>query len=182
MTLTLNIPRLETERLIMRAPRESDFEADVEFYASKRSHGFGGPLTREQTWRNLATVLGHWVMRGYGFWSVDDAATGAYCGHVGLWSPEGWPEPEIGWALQAAAEGKGIAFEAAQAARRHAYETLGWRTAISSIVPGNTRSIALAKRLGAVFESMYEHPTHGTMEIYRHPGPSDLAANDGTGA
>ncbi len=174
MTLPLNIPQLETDRLILRAPCESDFEADAAFYASERSHGFGGPLTREESWRNLATVLGHWVMRGYGFWSVDERATGAYCGHVGLWAPEGWSEPEIGWAMHAGSEGKGIAFEAAQAARAYAYDTLGWTTAISSIVPGNTRSVALAKRLGATFDCMYEHPTHGTMEIYRHLGPKAL--------
>ncbi len=171
MNITLDIPQLETERLILRAPRESDFEADVDFYASERSHGFGGPLTREATWRNLATVLGHWVIRGYGCWSVDEKATGLYCGHVGLWSPEGWQEPEIGWALHAAAEGKGIAFEAAQAGRTYAYDVLKWKTAISSIVPGNTRSIALAKRLNASFESLYEHPSFGPMEIYRHPAP-----------
>jgi RimJ/RimL family protein N-acetyltransferase len=163
------IPSLETERLRLRAPHEGDFEADVTFYASERSHGFGGPLTREKTWRNLATVLGHWIIRGYGFWSVDEKTTGLYCGHVGLWAPEGWPEPEIGWATHAQAEGKSIAFEAAQAARVYAYDTLGWSTAISSIVPGNTRSIALAARMGATFESLYEHPSYGQMEIWRHP-------------
>ncbi|MEP2028353.1 MAG: GNAT family N-acetyltransferase [Paracoccaceae bacterium] len=163
------VPTLETERLILRAPNEGDFEADVAFYASERSHGFGGPLSREQTWRNLATVLGHWIIRGYGFWAVDEKSTGLYCGHVGLWSPEGWPEPEIGWAVQAQAEGRGIAFEAALKARDYAYDKLGWSTAISSIVPGNTRSIALVRRMGATFENHYEHPSYGQMEIWRHP-------------
>ena len=67
-------------------------------------------------------------------------------GLVGLWFPEGWHEPEIGWILFEGAEGRGIAREAAEAARAHAYGTLGWTTAVSVIHPGNARSIALADR------------------------------------
>lgn len=173
-SISINIPTLETERLVLRPPHEADFEDNVVFYASDRSRGFGGPLTREQTWRNLATVLGHWVIRGYGFWSVDEKATGQYCGNVGLWAPEGWQEPEIGWALNARAEGKGIAFEAAQASRDYAYGPLNWDTAISSIVPGNVRSAALARRMGATLENIYNHPSYGPMEIWRHPSPDEL--------
>jgi hypothetical protein len=28
--------------------------------------------------------IGHWFIRGYGFWAVEEKATGAYCGQVGL--------------------------------------------------------------------------------------------------
>ena len=169
------IPVLETERLVLRAPSEEDFEADVVFYASDRSAGVGGPSPRDEVWRKLAATLGHWVLRGYGFWSIDEKATGAYCGRAGSHYPDGWPEPEIGWKLVAEAEGRGIAYEAALAARRYAYETLGWTTAISLIGPGNTRSIALALRLGATRDPDYDHPSYGTMEIYRHPSPEALA-------
>jgi RimJ/RimL family protein N-acetyltransferase len=168
------IPTLETQRLVLRAPSEADFEADVAFFASDRSANIGGPFPPDLVWRKLAAILGHWVLRGYGLWSVDEKATGSYCGRVGLHYPNGWPEPEIGWRLVADAEGRSIAYEAALAARNHAYETLGWSTAISLIGPGNTRSVALAQRLGATREPDYVHPSYGTLETYRHPSPQAL--------
>ena len=175
MTLT-NAPALHTERLILRGPELSDFELFAAFYADPvRSHGFGGVLPRDQAWRWFASMIGHWHLRGYGFWTVTDKADGTALGICGLWFPEGWPEPELGWMLFPSAEGKGIAFEAATAVRDHAYAALGFSTLTSNIVPGNTRSIALAERLGAHLETTYENVNMGTEHLFRHPGPEAVA-------
>jgi len=168
---TFTIPTLETERLIMRAFNNDDVEQEIAFFASDRSRTIGGPLSREEAWRSMAGYIGHWALRGYGFWAIEDKETGHYMGRAGMWNPEGWPEREIGWTLQAHAEGKGIAFEAATRARAYAYETLGWDTAISMILAGNTRSIALAERLGATLDYDFEHAIYGTCHVYRHPKP-----------
>jgi len=170
------IPTLETERLIMREPREADVKAEAKFFATDRSKFVGGPLSEANVWRAIAMLIGHWHMRGYGFWGVEDKETGEYFGHVGLWNPGGWPEPEVGWTVMENAEGKGIAFEAAQAARTHAYNALGWKTAISLIDPANTRSAKLAERMGCVFEYDFEHETFGPMHVWRHPSPEQVAA------
>lgn len=174
MTLSMDIPTLETERLILRAPSEADLEAEAEFFASDASRFVGGPLRRDETWRSIAMLLGHWALRGFGFWGVEEKDTATYVGRVGLWFPEGWPEPEIGWTLMNHATGKGFATEAALAARAYAYDVLGWKTAISLIDPDNHPSKAVAKRLGAKFDHHYEHPKFGTTEIWRHAAPSDL--------
>lgn len=166
------IPVLDTPRLRLRAPAAADFEAEAALLADPaRTRFLGGPQDREQAWRSFAAGLGHWLLRGFGRWAVEETATGAYCGLVGPWFPEGWPEPEIGWTLTAAAEGRGLAFEAAQAARAHAYDALGWTTAISLIDPGNTRSVTLAERLGAHWEGEFNHVRFGRMGIWRHPAP-----------
>lgn len=169
--MMIDIPVIETDRLRLRAPTLDDFEAEAAFFATDRSRFVGGPLDPEQVWRALAGIIGHWVFRGYGFWGIEDRESGAYYGRVGLWNPHGWPEPEIGWTLMENAEGKGIAREAALAARGHAYRALGWRTAISMIAPDNTRSIALAERLGATRERDFDHVRFGRCQVYRHPGP-----------
>lgn len=168
---TVNIPRLETARLLMREYRQSDFEDFAEFYSTERSAFIGGPLTREMAWRGLATHLGHWALRGYGFWAVEEKDTGRFCGHVGLWFPEGWYAPEVGWVMIDHAEGRGIALEAALSAREFAWVKLGWKTAVSMIDPANSRSIRLAQRLGCEFEGMFEHRRLGPMQIWRHPAP-----------
>ncbi len=169
-----HIPRLETERLILRAPSEADLESDFAFFASDAAQYVGGPMRRDETWRLVASLLGHWALRGYGYWSVDEKETGTYVGRIGSWFPEGWPEPEVGWTLLNHATGKGYATEAALAARAHAYDVLGWETAISLIDLDNHASKAVARRLGAQFEYHYEHPKFGNTEIWRHPAPADL--------
>ena len=173
--LTLAIPTIKTERLVLRAQRAADFDAVAAFFADEdRSWGFGGPQTRNEAWRWFASVIGHWALKGHGFWMVDTHA-GEHVGMVGLWGPEGWPESELGWVMFDNGEGKGYAFEAAKAARDYAYSDLGFTTLSSNIFPGHTRSQALAKRLGAWLERTYENVTHGTEEVWRHPGPEALA-------
>ncbi len=178
----ITIPQLETERLIMRGFIESDIPHVAAFYGSERSQFVGGPIDADQAWRGVAGIIGHWHLRGFGFWALEDKETGAFLGHTGLWYPDGWPEPEIGWSLLEAAEGRGIAHEAAIEARRYAYEVLGWTTAISLIDPQNARSIALAERLGARFDYEFDHKRYGRTLIYRHLGPEALGLAEQQGA
>lgn len=155
----------------MRGPREDDFSAFAAFYQGPRCKHVGGPLSRELAWRNFASLWGHWVLRGYGRWTVEEVQTGTAVGNIGLWYPLGWPEPEIGWTLFDGAQGKGYATEAANAVKEYAYETLGWSTLISAIAPDNIESVALAKRLGAHLDGSFEHERFGRLDVWRHPGP-----------
>lgn len=174
MSLT-NAPRLETDRLILRGPEPRDIEPMIDFLLDRpRADGFGGYDNRGDAWRWFALNVGHWHLHGYGYFSIEVKDTGETAGISGVWNPEGWPEPEVGWAVFAAFEGRGIAFEAAQRARRWAYEALGFDTITSNIVPGNDRSVALAERLGARFEREYQNVYMGTEHLYRHPGPEAL--------
>jgi RimJ/RimL family protein N-acetyltransferase len=176
MIALTGIPVIETERLRLRAPKAADFDACAEFLASPRAQYVGGPLSRVQAWRSFGHLTGHWLLRGYSMFVMADKTSDAPLGMCGPWNPEGWPEPEIGWSLwSAAAEGKGFAREAAQAARSYAYETLGWQTAISLIDPANLRSQALAQRMGCSRDGSFSHETFGDSQIWRHPSPAALA-------
>jgi RimJ/RimL family protein N-acetyltransferase len=170
-------PVLETERLILRAPRRGDQEAWQAFITSDRARFVGGPVTPALAWRALCHLTGHWVHRGYGmFIFADRTAPDAPLGMAGPWFPEGWPEHEIGWSVWAPeAEGKGFAAEAARAARAWAFEVLGWPTAVSYIDPGNHRSIALAEWLGAVPDAGAVAPEGDKALVYRHPAPGGPA-------
>lgn len=172
----MNIPTLVTERLTLRAPRLSDLDAYAEFRASDRARFVGGPNTRAESFQHLCSVIGHWEFRGYGRWILTETGIDRPIGIVGPLYPVGWPEPEIAWSVFADGEGKGYAFEAAKAARKYAYETLGWTTAVSVVNPANLRSAALAKRMGCRPDGEFEHESYGTMHIQRHPSPAELAA------
>jgi len=164
------IPRLETPRLVLRAPKSGDFETWAACAGSDRARYIGGPIDRNLAWRAFCHLTGHWVHRGYSMFVFADRETDAPLGMCGPWFPEGWPEPEIGWTVWAPeAEGKGFAFEAATAARDWAYSVLGWTTAISLIAVGNDRSAALARRMGCTLEDEYTHAQHGPMQVWRHP-------------
>lgn len=170
-----NAPRLETQRLILRGPELRDAEPMIAFLQDPvRSEGFGGYTKRDEAWRWWALNIGHWHIHGYGYFTVEDKETGNPAGICGIWNPDGWPEPEIGWVVFDGFEGKGIAFEAATVARDWAYQSLGFTTLTSNIVPDNARSIALAERLGAWFEREYINVQMGKDLLYRHPGPDAL--------
>lgn len=176
MSLT-NAPRLETDRLILRGPEMGDAEAVIAFLGDEvRSAGFGYLPKRHEAWRWFVLSIGHWHVRGYGFLTIEEKASGAPAGICGIWYPEGCAEPELGWVVFEGFEGKGIAYEAAIAARKWAYGDLGFTTLSSNIVPDNARSIALAERLGATFEGTFEHLELGLDHVYRHPSPAELEA------
>lgn len=174
--MDISIPVLETERLRLRAFTEADFDPFCAFYSDEETSRFvGGPEDSQKVWRRIASYIGHWALRGYGMWALEAKADGAFVGYVGNWFPEGWPEPEIAYGLLRAGQGKGYATEAATAALSHAYTNLGWETAISAIDPRNEGSVAVAKRMGAEFET-HRPVAFFSADIYRHQSPQAFLA------
>lgn len=173
-------PVIETERLVLRAPVISDYPVCETFVCSERARFVRSePGTPQTAWRAFAHIAGMWCLRGYGLFVFCERQTGAALGVAGPWHPMGWPEPEIGWSVWAeAAEGSGHAFEAAQAARAYVFDSLGWKTAVSYIDPDNTRSIALAERLGCARDDAAPRPDFGKdapLIVYRHPAAEATA-------
>lgn len=179
MTVTLTgTPVIHTKRLILRAPEPWDAAPFCAFLGSDRARFVGGTTEPGRAWRAFGTILGHWVLRGFGPFTIvrADSRTGAEraIGMAGPWFPDTWPEHEIGWMLwDDAHEGQGLAAEAAAAVRDHARTHLGWATAVSYIDLENARSIALAERLGAVRDPDAAvppaHPDGGVLGVWRHP-------------
>ncbi|MCW9042605.1 MAG: GNAT family N-acetyltransferase [Pseudopelagicola sp.] len=172
----MQAPTLHTPRLTLRPLTASDFPAVRDFYASERSRFVGGPKDAVQAWRHFAMEIGHWTLKGFGRWGVEVTETGAFAGIIGIFGPEGYPEPELGWDLMEGFDGKGYATEAARAARDWAYSEGGMTTLISLIAPDNTASRKVAERLGATKDGMFDHSLVGLTEIWRHPSPDALLA------
>lgn len=147
---------LETPRLLLRQFKESDLDSYAEMCADEevmRYIGEGRALTRAEAWRNMAVILGHWHLRGYGLWAVEEKESGLLVGRAGFFNPEGWPGFELGWLLGRPHWGKGFATESARAALDYAFSTLDETRVISLIRPDNLRSIRVAERLGEKYET-----------------------------
>jgi len=144
------IPTLETERLLLRAWKPADFEAHARIMADPDVTRYltGEPMARNDAWRGMAGIVGHWVLRGYGRWAVERKSDSAYIGNAGLWNPEGWPALEVGWTFGKEYWGQGYASEAGRAAMNYAFLTQDIDRLISVIDVGNVASQNVAKRLG----------------------------------
>lgn len=149
---------LETERLILRQWRESDFEPYARICADPEVMRYlgGKPFTRLEAWRHMAFIVGHWELRGYGHWAVEEKASGKMIGRLGFLNPEGWPGFEIGWTLARDSWGKGYATEGARHALHYAFTEMGRDHVISLIHPENKASIRVAERLGETVEGETE--------------------------
>lgn len=143
------LPRLETARLVLRAPTMADFEAYRAILMSDRAVHMNGPLDRRDAWLDFAQCVANWQLRGHGLFVITAKDNGETLGFTLVCLEYGDREPELGWFLLADAEGRGVAFEAAEAVKAHALDQLRLDSLVSYIDEDNTRSVRLAERLGA---------------------------------
>jgi RimJ/RimL family protein N-acetyltransferase len=152
----MNIPVLQTERLILRGHALEDFPAYAAMWGNDAVTRFigGKPLSDEEAWGKFMRTVGQWHMLGFGFFAVEERVSGRFIGETGFVEAHRAIEPsligvpEIGWGFAPAAHGKGYAFEAARAARDWGASHFGPVAMRCIIAPENTPSIRLAKKLG----------------------------------
>jgi len=149
------IPVIETERLRLREHRAGDFEDDVAMWADPLvvRHISGKPSTETETWARILCYRGLWTLLGFGYWAVEERASGKFVGDVGFadfkrsFEPSIRGLPEIGWVLASQMHGKGYATEAARAALAWGDAHFNTRT-VCLIAPENAGSIRVAEKCG----------------------------------
>ena len=143
-------PALETQRLRLRFFQERDLDALAAINADPetvRYLGEGKTFTRAESWRGIAAMAGHWLLKGYGMWAVELKSNAAMIGRVGFYNPDGWPGFELGWTISRTHWGKGYATEAALVARDYGLTALGHKRIISLIRHANVASIRVAEHI-----------------------------------
>ena len=158
---SLDVPVIETERLRLRGYRPEDFADSAAMWADPEVTRYigGKPLTEEDVWGRMLRGVGHWAWQGFGYWVMEEKATGSFAGEMGFsdWKREMEPSlrgvPELGWVLARRVHGKGYATESARAAIawgdahiRAAHSRLGRTVCI--IHPEHVRSIRVAEKCG----------------------------------
>jgi RimJ/RimL family protein N-acetyltransferase len=174
--MALDIPRLPTERLVLRAHGASDLADIAAMWADAAVTRFigGQPLGREDVWMRVLRHAGHWALCGYGFWVVEEAATGRLVGEVGLADfqraiePPLDGSPECGWVLASWAHGVGYATEAVTAALAWADRERAFGATAAIIAPGNAASIRVAEKVGYRQVDTIEYKGEPTL-LFRRP-------------
>lgn len=148
---------LRTERVLLRAwqPQDEPAMARINRDPEVTRH-LNRPLDEHGVSTFFDAMVSHWEHYGYGPWALEslEAETeGRFLGFAGLASVPPFmagagPGPELGWRLDRAAWGRGLATEAASAARDDAFDRLGLAELISVIHPENRRSQRVAIKLG----------------------------------
>ncbi len=110
--------------------------------------GGGSPLTREQSEAQISDFVRHWEERGFGLWAAELRESGDLVGFVGLVYQDEWSETEVGWRLDRAYWGRGLATEGAVASLRYGFEELGLGRIIAIIQPENSASRRVAEKAG----------------------------------
>jgi RimJ/RimL family protein N-acetyltransferase len=152
----VEIPVIETERLILRGHRREDFGDSFAMWSEPEVTRFigGKPSSQEEVWTRLLRYVGHWAVLGFGYWIVEEKGSGRFLGEVGFADfmrdiePSLMETPEIGWALAPHAHGKGYATEAVQAALTWGDAHFGSRRTVCIIAPLNTPSLRVAEKCG----------------------------------
>lgn len=151
-----DIPVLETERLVLRAHKLTDFEgfaANLTDPAVIR-HTTAKPLAEEDAWRKFVSAIGIWAYLGYGYWAVEDKTSSTFIGEVGFADfkrnikPSIKGIPEMGWVLASRVHGKGLGSEAVRIALEWADKNLKAPKTCCLIEDSNVPSLRLAEKFG----------------------------------
>ena len=170
--------RIETPRLVLRLPEASDAQSFLDIHQDPEVLKYvtvtGTPGGITVAWRNVAMIVGHWHLRGYGQWAVVEKASGQVIGRVGLFNPEGWPGVELTWVIARSRWGCGFATESACAALQWAWGAVETDRIVSMIRPDNARSIRVAEKLGETFERTDEMNGEAIHVYAIHRPPSNV--------
>jgi RimJ/RimL family protein N-acetyltransferase len=176
--LILEAPRLETERLVLRAFRAEDLDPLAAMWSDPDVVRFigGHALSREDTWRRSLAACGQWRYTGWGYWIVELKNDGSVVGQAGFADfkrdmvPSIEGEPELGYVFSPAVHGQGIAFEACAKLLEWADSEVSAPSYPAIISLENLASIRLAERLG--FERAPDAVYRGEpIALYRRAKP-----------
>lgn len=152
------VPRLETERLILRGHDVADFESSAAMWADPEvvARISGMPSTAAESWSRLLRYIGHWQALGYGYWVLESKVDAAFVGEAGLadyhrdTKPTVHGKPEAGWALKTSAQGQGLATEAVAAVMAWADRALAKEFPVACAIfdPAHAGSVRVAEKVG----------------------------------
>lgn len=164
---SIQLEVIRTERLELR---RWHLEADLDPFSAICADpavmqwiGDGSAQTREQCELAIRAYEHHWEEHGLGLCAATLRSSGQLIGAIGLsipaFLPEILPAIEIGWRLDQAYWGKGLATEAARAVMKFGFVEAGLDEIVSIHQVGNRASERVMDKLGMRLVRETVHPT-----------------------
>jgi RimJ/RimL family protein N-acetyltransferase len=171
-------PLLETKRLRLRSFRGDDLDASHVLWAEPAVYKFiqGKPSSVEDVWKGIIQAIGHWQLLGYGYWAIDDKATGRFIGNIGFGNyhrdvvPDMNDTPEAGWSFLTRYHGQGLGTEALAAVTTWGDQNLPHAKTACIIAPENIASIRLAQKFGFREVAQTTYKGDPTLLLHRDRG------------
>jgi RimJ/RimL family protein N-acetyltransferase len=152
----LTVPVIETARLRLRGHRTDDLSHCVAMWSDPNVTKFisGRASTEQQTWMRLLSYVGHWALMGFGYWAIEEKASGDFAGEVGFadfkreiaTSMKG--SPELGFALASRFHGRGYATESVHAALSWADAHIASPRTVCLVNAQNLASLRVVEKCG----------------------------------
>jgi RimJ/RimL family protein N-acetyltransferase len=165
MAANSDAPKLQTERLVLRAWRDEDVAPWVEMSADPRvMEFFPSILTRAEAEKTAVRVRDLLARDGFGWWALEVKGGAPFIGVIALqlvpFDAAFTPAMEVGWRLAFEHWGNGYATEGAEAALRFGFETLGQEQIVAMTAAANLRSQHVMERLGMTRDPIddFDHP------------------------
>lgn len=153
-----SLPRMETRRLLLRQWRDEDLDPYARICADPETMRYmsasGSPRTSGQTSEIVSSIRQHWIDHHFGLWAVEEMRSGKFIGRIGLQYHKDWPgehKVEVGWLLDKACWGDGLATEGAQASLAYGFENRKLERIISVALPENRASRRVMEKCGLTF-------------------------------
>jgi RimJ/RimL family protein N-acetyltransferase len=160
-----SVSDIHTDRLLLRGWCDSDREPFARINRDPMvMEFFPAPLSAQESSALFDRIQSHFDQHGFGLWAAEVRETGSFIGYIGLAVPRFAAAftscVEIGWRLDSAHWGKGLATEGARAVASHAFNVLHLGELVSLTAPANVRSRRVMEKLGM---------THDPGEDFDHP-------------
>lgn len=150
---------MSSDRLRLREFSQGDLDDLAALVADPAQMTFyERPKTREEASAWLARNLAFYEEKGFGFWVIELLATSEFAGYCGIrpLDLDGVSEIEIGWHVKKTFWNRGVATEAAIAARGLAFTSFGMSRLVALIPPDHLGSRRVAEKIGM-------HPERNTV-------------------
>lgn len=157
---------IETDRLLLRAWKQSDRQPFAEMNSDERvMEYFLKPLTSSESDGLVDHIERHFEKHQFGLWAVEVKSTNTFAGFIGLLVPgfeaHFTPCVEIGWRLAYSFWGQGYATEGARAVLDFAFNVAQLDEVVSMTTIENLKSRRVMEKLGMTYdvEDDFEHPS-----------------------
>lgn len=171
--------KIETARLYLRQFTAEDLDELYCIYREQEVMQYlsEGIRTREETADDLCNIVAHWEKHRFGLWAVVNKANHKLIGDGGLRFLDKTPEVEVGYVLEKAYWGKGLATEVTVASLKYGFEVLKLEKIVAVADALNIPSRRVMEKVGMKYQ--YNFEDRGRDRVYYSVGRSAYLTSSG---